>query len=174
MKNNSEETLLNLYGVVTDSIVDGPGLRLAIFFQGCPHHCLGCHNEQSQKFVESHRETVGKILDKITPLTCGITISGGEPFSQPDELLALVVAARNRDVKNIWVWSGWTFEQLIEGKAVPRAKEILQYIDVLVDGRYVKEKHSSEKLWVGSSNQRIIDVPESLSYGEVKEIMLPE
>lgn len=167
----SEETKINLYGTVVDSIVDGPGLRLAIFFQGCPHHCPGCHNPESQLFIDNEFMSVNEVLDKITPLTRGITVSGGEPFAQPESLLSLVRAARDRGVRDIWVWTGYLYENLASSKTVALGAEILSEIDVLVDGPYIEDLHTNDLQWVGSSNQRIIDVKQSIAQNKIIEAM---
>lgn len=167
------EIELNLYGIVSDSIVDGPGLRLAVFFQGCPHHCPGCHNPQSWDYGNRAAKltmTVSEVLDMITPVTRGLTVSGGEPFSQQRGLLALVREARRRGIDDIWVWSGWTWSQLRGNRVAPGSYDILKEIDVLVDGRYIEEYRSPEKPWVGSWNQQVIDVPASMRGGKAVQI----
>lgn len=152
----------NIYGIVNDSIVDGPGLRLAVFFQGCPHHCPGCHNPESQVFKDNQYMSPDEILAEVTPLTSGLTVSGGEPFIQPEALLELVQSARQQGIENIWVWSGWTYETLMGGKVVPLAPEILNICDVLVDGPFIEELRDTVNLhWRGSSNQRLVDLKNS-------------
>lgn len=158
----TEHVAANVYGIVNDSIVDGPGMRLAVFFQGCPHHCVGCHNPESQVFEDKEFLTPEAIMFHWTPITTGLTISGGEPFAQPKALLELVKYARQEGVEDIWVWSGWTYEELLE--AVPLAKEILEYCDVLVDGPFVEElRDTVNSKWRGSTNQRLVDLSQSSS-----------
>lgn len=152
---------IRLYGVVNDSIVDGPGLRYAIFTQGCPHHCQGCHNPLSHDFAGGYLEDIDHLLSEIdaNPLLDGVTLSGGEPFEQVEPLLELVREVKKRQL-HIMIYSGYTFEEIMQ---LPHlAYELLTYCDVLVDGRFVLEKRSLDLLYKGSKNQRIINVPASL------------
>ena len=153
-----------------DSIVDGPGLRTVIWTQGCPHLCPGCHNPQTHDmqagFMMESEDIVKQI--KATKLQKGITLSGGEPFLQAE---ALVVIAR--EVKqlgmDVWAYTGFRFDYLINEKN-PNYKHnirLLQYVDTLVDGRFIEEKKSVHLLFRGSSNQRIINVQQSLLKQEV-------
>lgn len=156
---------MRITGVVTDSIVDGPGLRLAVFFQGCPHHCPGCHNPHTHDFAGGCETDTEGIIDLLRPpnLMAGITLTGGEPFCQPEAFLRLAYGAK-RLGKNVWAYSGYTYEQLL---AKEETTEILRCCDVLVDGPYIQEQRSLELAYRGSRNQRIIDVPASLAAGEV-------
>lgn len=154
---------IRLHGLASDSIVDGPGLRLAVFVQGCDRQCPGCHNPESQP---RDGGTIWDILDvvkKITPLTRGVTLSGGEPFDQPLECLDIVRAARWRGL-DVWAYTGYTFDELRKDYL---KRLLLCNVDVLVDGPFIKELQSYTLKWKGSSNQRIIDVPASLKKGEV-------
>lgn len=156
---------VRIAGVVTDSIVDGPGLRLAVFFQGCPHHCPGCHNPHTHDPRGGYEADTDEILDNIRQpsLMTGITLTGGDPFCQPGPFLELAVRAKAL-VKDVWAYSGSTFEQLL---ADPGSSILLRYCDVLVDGPYIQEQRSLELAYRGSRNQRIIDVQASLATGEV-------
>lgn len=149
---------IRIAGTVSDSIVDGTGLRYTIFTQGCCHHCPGCHNP------ETHDPEGGKAMDtdeiiaefKKNPLMSGITLSGGEPFLQAKACLELAKAAHaiGRDV---WAYTGYTLEEL-RGMADADVDALLDEIDVLVDGRFVMEERSLELRFRGSKNQRIIDM----------------
>lgn len=158
-----------VYGIVNDSIVDGPGMRLAIFLQGCPHHCDGCHNPDSQVIPETMKNMVSvgtvmepsEILDKMTPLTKGITISGGDPFLQPVAVLSILEEASARGITDVWIWSGWTYEHLMDPALHPLGSEILSRCSVLVDGPFVLEGRNTLLAWRGSPNQRVIDLRES-------------
>lgn len=152
---------LRIAGTVNDSIVDGPGLRYAVFTQGCPHDCPGCHNPQTHDFSGGKDIDTSEILAQIrkNPLLDGLTLTGGEPFCQCTACIALVQGARAQGL-NVWCYSGYTFEELINGKAEWRL--LLQNIDVLVDGPFLLEKRSLDCRFRGSSNQRLIDVPKSL------------
>lgn len=165
--NEQKNNLPIVYGIVDDSIVDGPGIRLAIFLQGCPHRCKGCHNPESQPFESGNAMNPDDIMKRLTPLTAGVTISGGEPFSQPEAVLAIIEAANNVGIDNIWIWSGWKYEELMDEKRHPFAHEILDKCTVLVDGPFIEDLHESSLKWRGSSNQRIIDLNKS-SIGHIK------
>lgn len=154
---------IRLHGIAVDSIVDGPGLRLAVFVQGCGRNCPGCHNPESQPWYGGTLWEVSDIIEKITPLTRGVTLSGGEPFDRPAECWNIAVDAHIRGL-DVWAYSGYTFEEIFESCA---RLALLSQVDVLVDGPFIKELHSHELKWKGSSNQRIIDVQTSLEKGEV-------
>ena len=159
---------IRIAGVVNDSIVDGPGFRLAVFTQGCPHHCPGCHNPNTHDFSGGKDEETANILGMIEEniLLDGITLTGGEPFCQPQACAELARGAHEAGV-NVWCYSGYTFEELFNGKS--EWKALLNELDVLVDGRFLLEKRSLECRFRGSSNQRLIDVPKSLSAGAAVE-----
>ncbi|SHK54953.1 anaerobic ribonucleoside-triphosphate reductase activating protein [Tepidibacter formicigenes] len=148
-----------------DSIVDGPGLRTVIWAQGCNHKCKGCHNPSTHDFSGGFKVDVKDIIDEIKKLKLqrGITLSGGEPFEQPDPLIKICKEAKKLGL-DIWAYSGYTFEQLIDTKN-PRYfkwKSLLENIDTLVDGKFIESKKSLLLKFRGSSNQRIIDVQKSL------------
>ena len=152
---------LRIAGTVNDSIVDGPGLRYAVFTQGCPHDCPGCHNPQTHDFSGGKDIDTSEILAQIrkNPLLDGLTLTGGEPFCQCTACVALAQGAHAHGL-NVWCYRGDTFEELINGKAEWRV--LLQNIDMLVDGPFLLEKRSLDCRFRGSSNQRLIDVPKSL------------
>ncbi len=157
--------MLELSGIVTDSIVDGPGIRTAVFSQGCPHHCEGCHNPETWEFgigTPMQEETVADIV-RENPLCRGVTFSGGEPFAQASSFakLARILKADGYEIAS---YTGYTFEQLLNGSQAQ--KELLQQLDILIDGPFVLSQRSLELRFRGSSNQRILDVPRSLSEGK--------
>lgn len=158
---------LRISGYVNDSIVDGPGLRFTIFTQGCPHHCEGCHNPQTHDPKGGHVEKIDKIwkLIQTNPLLSGVTLSGGEPFAQAEALLPLVKLIHASGLE-IAAYSGYHFEELISGN-IPRAKELLSYVDVLIDGRFILSQRSLDLKFKGSKNQRTINVQESLQKGKI-------
>lgn len=155
---------MRIAGIVNDSIVDGPGLRLAIFAQGCPHHCPGCHNPESHDFAGGSDMDTEKIIARMdtNPLLDGITLTGGEPFEQPEACRILADAAHARGL-NVWAYSGYTFEQLC---AVPEKRRLLEACDVLVDGPFLLEERSLDLRFRGSKNQRVLKVAELLAGGE--------
>ena len=161
--------MLDLSGIVEDSIVDGPGLRVTVFCQGCPHHCEGCHNPETWEYGCGTPMEEERILEIVrsNPMCRGVTFSGGEPFTQAEgytKLAKLLKAARYE----VASYSGYTFEQLLRGTAAQ--KELLENIDILIDGPFILAEKSLEVPFRGSRNQRIIDVQKSLSQGEVVEI----
>ncbi len=160
---------LRISGIEPESIVDGPGIRYTVFVQGCPHHCEGCHNPQTHAFDGGRMIAMEKILDeiKMNPLLSGVTFSGGEPFCQPEELCELGRAIKEMGL-NLTCYSGFTFEELLElGKKQPAVMELLQLIDILVDGRFILAQKSLMLKFRGSKNQRLINVAASLKNGEV-------
>ena len=155
---------MRIAGIVNDSIVDGPGLRLAIFAQGCPHHCPGCHNPESHDFAGGSDMDTEKIIARMdaNPLLDGITLTGGEPFEQPEACRILADAAHARGL-NVWAYSGYTFEQLCAG---PEKRRLLEACDVLVDGPFLLEERSLDLRFRGSKNQRVLKVSEMLAGSE--------
>lgn len=158
-----------LAGVVNDSIVDGPGLRLAVFAQGCPHHCPECHNPQSHDFDGGEWGDTDEIL-RIAEDNClldGITLTGGEPFCQPEACAELARGAHELGL-NVWVYTGYLFENLLNGTDAQR--ELLKNADVLVDGPFLIAQKSMDVRFRGSRNQRLIDVQKSLNAGYAVEL----
>ena len=158
-----------LAGVVNDSIVDGPGLRLAVFAQGCPHHCPECHNPQSHDFDGGEWGDTAEIL-RIAEDNClldGITLTGGEPFCQPEACAELARGAHELGL-NVWVYTGYLFENLLNGTDAQR--ELLKNADVLVDGPFLIAQKSMDVRFRGSKNQRLIDVQKSLDAGHAVEL----
>ena len=158
---------MRIASTVSDSIVDGPGLRFTVFTQGCPHRCPGCHNPDTHDPAGGREAAVEELAEKLlsNPLTDGLTLSGGEPFCQAAECARLAAIAREKGL-NVWVYTGYTYERLIAGE-VPGAMELLAQTDVLVDGPFVEAQKSYAALFRGSANQRLIDVPRSLAAGQV-------
>jgi anaerobic ribonucleoside-triphosphate reductase activating protein len=166
----AKPSLVTLYGTADDSIVDGPGIRLAIFTQGCKHGCSGCHNPAAQPFEGGKPATVDMLWQKIeaNPLLTGITLTGGEPFEQAGALIELARRTREKGL-TVWAYSGYRFEDLLSGIPNEAAPSLLEQVDVLVDGLFVESLRSLELTWCGSSNQRLIDVPASLTAGYLVE-----
>lgn len=170
------ESKMRLFGLVTDSIVDGPGFRTAIFAQGCPHHCEGCHNPESHAYDAGTEWTLDDIEAKFArnPLLDGITLSGGEPFSQADACAELARRAHKRGL-NVWVYSGYTYEKLLEKAETDEGVHaLLAEADVLVDGPFVLAERSLELDFCGSRNQRLIDMKKTREAGKVVLYAPPE
>ena len=165
---NYSNTTLRLAGVVRESIVDGPGIRMTVFVQGCPHHCKGCHNAHTWDFDGGYTGSVDRIIEeaKKDKLISGITLSGGEPFSQAAALTVLAKKAREIGL-NVFCYTGYTFEKLYESFGEhPEYRDLLEQCDWLVDGPFIEEQMSLMLHFRGSRNQRILDVRKSLSSGK--------
>lgn len=149
-------------------MVDGPGFRTAIYCAGCRHQCEGCHNPQSWDFEGGHAMTTEDIMRVIeADPYANVTFSGGDPMYQPEGFTELARAIKERTKKTIWCYTGFTFEALVNN---PRQRALLEQIDVLVDGPFVKSKRDESLIFRGSSNQRLVNVPASLREGHVVEL----
>ena len=164
--------MLELAGIVSDSIVDGPGIRTAIFAQGCPHHCKGCHNPETWEFGCGTLIPVEAVVEIVrsNPLCRGVTFSGGEPFAQAAEFAELAALLKEKGYE-VASYSGYTFEQLLEG--TEDQKLLLGTIDILIDGPFIQSQKSLELAFRGSRNQRILDVRKSLMEGKAVETASP-
>jgi len=156
--------MIRIAGTEEESVVDGEGIRYVLFCQGCKHHCNCCHNPESWSFDGG---TFVEPLDiynqmKKNELLDGLTLSGGDPIEQVDELLPLVKLVKNE--YNIWCYTGYLYEDLINDDKI---KNFLKYIDVLVDGPFILDQRDLTLQFKGSKNQRIIDVKKSLETNKV-------
>ncbi len=161
--------MLRLFGEIKESIADGPGLRYAIFTQGCPHYCTGCHNPESHSFTDGYLVKEDKVIEEIlkNPLLDGVTFSGGEPFMQAAELAVVAMAVKSKGLSVI-VFSGYTFEELLVLSGERKGyRELLENTDILIDGRFDITRKSMDLRFRGSTNQRSIDVKASLGSGTV-------
>ena len=160
--------MLDLAGIVTDSIVDGPGIRTCIFCQGCPHHCEGCHNPETWEFGTGTPMEAQRLLEIVrsNPLCRGVTFSGGEPFAQAEGFAQLAELLKDAGYE-VASYSGYTFEQLLQG--TPAQRKLLEKLDVLIDGPFILAERSLQLVFRGSRNQRILDVPKSLAAGKAVE-----
>lgn len=164
-----ENTSIRIAGIVNDSIVDGPGFRLTLFVQGCPHHCPGCHNPQTHDFDGGELMTIGEIIGKIrsNPLLDGVTFSGGEPFCQAEKLAYLGRLIKNYGL-DIITYTGYTYEYLISHSDNDNHyRELLEITDYLIDGPFIREKRNLMLNFRGSENQRIIDLKNTIASGKV-------
>ena len=166
---NNKDLIRLAADLQTDSIVDGPGLRAVLWTQGCAHHCPFCQNPQTWDFNGGGLvplEEVYKAIDELEYQT-GLTISGGDPMYQAEQCLKVAKYARSKGL-NIWVYTGFTYEELMElNKKNPIYSEFLKEIDVLVDGRFKIEERDLNLLFRGSRNQRLIDIQKTLEKGEI-------
>ena len=160
MLGNNENNIstIRLAGIVEESIVDGDGIRFAIFVQGCTHKCKGCHN------THTHDKNGGEVYNiselcariKTNPLLAGVTFSGGEPFLQAGALCSIAKFVKSIG-QNVWCYSGYTLEELqrLAQKNTDIA-ELLSLVDTLVDGPFIQEQKDLTLKFRGSKNQRII------------------
>lgn len=168
-----ETVQLRIAGIARESIVDGPGLRHTIFCQGCEHACPGCHNPETWD-PQGGEVVAGETLLKqipLNPLITGITFSGGEPFLQASALARLAAYFKKLNL-NIWVFTGYRWEELMKQIERPGYRELLSYTDVLVDGPFIHTLRTTAYPFRGSSNQRLIAVAQSLDSGAVVEWLL--
>ncbi len=168
-----EPSRIRLFGTAPDSIVDGPGLRFGVFVQGCPHDCPGCHNPESHDPMGGYEESIEGLVDEIAAnkLIHDVTISGGEPFAQPAACATLARHLKERGF-GIWVYSGYTYEQLCKGAEEDAGTaELLRMADVLVDGPFIEREHSYTLRWKGSANQRVIDLQKTRSNPEDEVVL---
>lgn len=168
MQTDTENNVrLRIAGITDDSIVDGPGIRLTVFVQGCPHNCEGCQNPQTHNFSEGTDITLGEIMYRINanPLLDGVTFSGGEPFCQAAALSKLGRMIREKGL-NIITYSGYTYEYLIDNSDSKNCySELLDVSDYLVDGPFILLERDLTLKFRGSKNQRIIDIKKSTECG---------
>ena len=157
-ENLKNDFTLRLLMTYKETIVDGVGLRYSLYFAGCSHACPGCHNEYSWNpkhgniLTYEKLEEIAKEINENTLLD-GITISGGDPLFNPLEMLKVLKFLKEKTKKNIWLYTGYTLEKVREDEL---RRKCLEYVDVLVDGRFVKELYDPNLKFRGSSNQRII------------------
>lgn len=156
---------MRIAGIVRDSIVDGIGIRDTIFFQGCPHHCKGCHNPQTWDYGGGEEMSVQEILDLLSNSSNDITISGGEPLEQFDELIHLLEAIRKTTNKRVWLYTGYTFDFKLQSN-IYGLSLLSNYVDVLIDGRFI-DTLTGDYRFKGSSNQRLIDLPKSVKENKI-------
>lgn len=164
-------TKLRLAGVIRESIVDGPGIRLVVFSQGCPHRCPGCHNPGTHPLDGGYESSVENIVAAVrqNPMLSGVTLSGGDPFAQA-EPMAELAAQIHRQGLNIITYTGYTIEQLLHGAGrTPGWKRLLEETDTLIDGPFRMEEKTLLLKFRGSRNQRVIDPAASLREGRAVE-----
>ena len=155
------------HNITRDSIVDGPGLRSVIWTQGCKHNCKGCHNPGTHSFDGGFLMEVEDIIENLKTLRLqrGITLSGGDPFEQPEQCYEIAKAARRLGL-DVWCYTGYVYEEIIKSDR-KFVKDFLQQIDVLIDGPFILRDKNLLLKFRGSKNQRIIDVKKSIESNSV-------
>lgn len=163
---------MNVANYFRFDVINGIGIRHSLFVSGCRHRCKNCFNKQAWDFnygVHYDKELENKILKDLQLPNIhidGLSVLGGEPFEKENipYVLSLIKKVKQIPNKTVWCWSGYTFEEILIDK---NKKEMLYYIDVLIDGKFEEDKKDSKLLFRGSSNQRIIDVVNSLKFNKV-------
>ena len=165
IKNYKNFTTIRISGIVEESIVDGPGIRLVVFTQGCNHNCPECHNPHTHDFNGGYEIDIYEIIElaKNNPLLDGITLSGGEPFDQAENCSQLAALIKSMGL-NVITYTGYTYEVLIQNI---NYMKLLEKTDLLIDGRFDISKKDLTLDFRGSSNQRIIDVIKSFENNNI-------
>lgn len=163
---------LRISGIINESIVDGPGIRLVVFAQGCKHNCLGCHNPETHSFEGGYLISIDEIIETIrkNPLLDGVTFSGGDPFEQAHTFGMLAKLVKEMGL-NVATYTGYRYEKILE--KIEHKKDwdmLLKHSDIIVDGKYDKTKKKADLKFIGSANQRIIDVKKTLECNRIVEV----
>ena len=147
---------LRVLDIIEETMVDGVGLRTSIYFSGCNHCCKGCHNRESWNLHNGKEMTIDELLDIIkADEFANVTFSGGDPLYQCEGVTELARRIKEETDKTIWCYTGFTYEEILANDYL---KQILPYIDVLVDGPFVEELRNTDLPFRGSENQRIIEL----------------
>lgn len=161
--------MIRLSGIAYESLVNGPGLRRVFFSQGCNHNCKGCFNEDTHDFEGGEERDMDELISEVVknPMIKGITFSGGDPFERAEEFAYM--AKKFKEVGlNIWSYSGYTYEYILKNIDKRKGwKDLIDNLDVLVDGKFEEENKIEGLRYRGSSNQRIIDIHKSIESNNV-------
>jgi len=163
------EKTIRLSGIAYESLVNGPGMRRVFFAQGCKHNCKNCFNIDTHDFCGGEERDLDELIEDTldNPILRGVTFSGGDPWEQADKFAYMAKFFKEKAL-NIWSYTGYTYEYIIENKDKRLGwNDLLNSIDVLVDGRFEEDKMQDGLKFRGSTNQRIIDVNESLRLNKV-------
>lgn len=158
---------MRYHNITTDDMLNGDGLRTVLWVAGCNHHCEGCQNPITWDInggIPFDEDAENELFQKLAPdYISGLTFSGGDPLHPQNRAEVTRLAKKSRELfpkKDIWLYTGYTFDEVKE-------LEIMQYIDVIVDGEFKKELLDEKLHWKGSANQRVIEVPETLKVGRI-------
>lgn len=162
-----KDIFYNVLKIIRGTTVDGPGFRTSIYLSGCSHHCPGCHNPQSSNPENGDKMTLEEIMRVVEEEDFDVTLSGGDPLFHPEKLKPLVEALKE-DNRNVWVYTGYIWEEIIKSRGLLDA---IKAADVLIDGPYVESLRDPDLPFRGSSNQRLINIKESLKEGHMVEII---
>lgn len=158
---------INIAGIVPESYTDGTGIRFTVFTQGCAHNCPGCQNPETHSFDAGIKASIDKIINLIkeNPMLDGVTLSGGDPLYQIEASTELAKRVKELGL-NVWCYTGFKYEDIVKSD---KLNIILPYLDVLVDGEFIIACRNLALPFRGSSNQRIIDIPQTLKQGKIVE-----
>ncbi len=159
-----DDRKIRLAAILPESLVNGTGIRRVLFAQGCPHNCEGCFSPHTHSYTDGTLMDMDEIISDIknNPLLRGVTFSGGEPWDQAEKFAYIAKEVKNLGL-NVWCYTGYTLEYILDNKQKRKGwNELLQYTDVLVDGRFKEDEKAEGLRFRGSANQRIIDVKDSL------------
>ena len=158
---------MRYHNITTDDMLNGDGLRTVLWVSGCNHHCEGCHNPITWDInggIPFDEDAENELFEKISPdYISGITFSGGDPLHPENRNEITRLAKKVREMfpkKSIWLYTGYTFDEI-------KDLEIVNYLDVVVDGQFRKDLFEEKLHWKGSANQRVIDVCETLKVGRI-------
>lgn len=168
---------MNYADIKQYDVANGPGVRVSLFVSGCSHQCKGCFNPETWDFEYGNpytKETEDRIIEYLKPeYVKGLTLLGGDPLERCNQIALLPTVKRVKELypkKDIWCYTGYDFEKDVIQRMVPGwevTKELLTYIDVMIDGEFIQEKKDLSLVFRGSSNQRIIKVQETLAKGSL-------
>ena len=158
---------MQYHNITKDDMLNGDGLRVVLWVAGCGHACPGCHNPQTHDFAGGQDMDTDEIIARFraNPLLDGITLTGGDPFCQPEACAVLARAAHESGL-NVWAYTGYLYEETL---ADPAMRALLNEVDVLIDGPFLLAERTLSMRFRGSKNQRVIDVPASLQSGGIVE-----
>lgn len=160
---------IRIAGKIEDSLVNGDGIRFVLFTSGCKHRCPGCHNVAMQDFDYGDEWEINDLFDYIknhTGLAKGITYSGGDPLEQSEPLIMLSKRIKKELGLSIWCYTGYTLDDILESSDINK-KELLKYIDVLIDGKFELKNQSEALRFTGSTNQNIIHLDNGCPYNRI-------
>ena len=153
---------IRLLDIKYGTSVDGIGLRTSLYTAGCEHHCVGCHNPHSWDENGGEAIDIDTLFSHIVDADMNVTFTGGDPMFHPEGFIKLARMIKERTDKNIWCYTGYRFESLLQH---PLRRELVELCDVVVDGPYIEKEKDLSLRFRGSRNQRIIDVKKSLQQG---------
>lgn len=163
---------IRLSGIAYESLVNGPGMRRVFFSQGCRHNCVGCFNKDTHDFLGGEEMDMDLLINdlKDNPMIKGVTFSGGDPLEQAEKFAYIALEVKKLGL-NIWCYTGYEFEYILENIDKKYGwRNLIENIDVIVDGKFDINRKKDGLKFKGSENQRIIDVKESLKNNEIKLI----